>query len=77
MYLGKGAADELLPTWFTRKLKRGAVGDDVARLREILGLPAGNGYDMDVVNAVRRYESGRQLPSTGIVDDLLALHLGE
>jgi len=75
--LGETEAAGLPPTWWQRELSPGMAGDDVASLRERLGLDPGDVYDRELEDAVRRWQSAHELPLTGCVDESLAILLGE
>ena len=63
--LGEAADHELPPEWFTRPLTPGDTGPDVAVLRTLLHLPAGEVYDDETRRAVLRFQSAHGLELTG------------
>lgn len=73
--LGEAADHKLTPEWFTRDLRLGDHGPDVAALREILSLPAGLSFDDETRRAVLRFQSAHELPLTGFVNEQLSLKL--
>lgn len=73
--LGEAADHALPPEWFTRNLKAGCEGEDVAGLRASLGLSAGNLYDEETRRAVLRFQSARGLELSGVVNVRFALML--
>ena len=76
--LGERADAGLVPLWFTRNLREGARGDDVAALRAVLGLSASVVYDHALALAVRRYRSANRLfPLSDLVDRDLAVAIGD
>lgn len=74
--LGETATRGTRPPWWHRSLSRGMYGDDVFALRERLGLSSGD-YDQELEDAVRRWQSANDLTPTGVVDEDLAIKLGE
>ena len=66
--LGEAADHALPPEWFTRTLEPGFSGEDVAGLRESLGLPPGTTYDRETIQAVRRLRSAAGLPLSDVAD---------
>jgi hypothetical protein len=77
--LGETAATAagVAPEWFTRPLERHDVGEDVRVLRQRLGVADDNRFEHDCEDAVRRFQSARDLPLTGKVDEELALLIGD
>ena len=73
--LGEAADHALPPPWFSRDLKAGFEGEDVAGLRASLGLPAGKLFDEETRRAVLRFQSARGLELTGNCDARFALLL--
>ena len=66
--LGEAADHALPPEWFTRTLGPGFSGEDVAGLREALGLSPGTAYDRETIQAVRRLRSATGLPLSDLAD---------
>lgn len=75
--IGESASAHLSPRWYSRELHRGMHGVDVAMVRQRLGLDGGDRFDVDLVAAVRRHQSALGIIPTGIVNESLALLLGE
>lgn len=78
--LGESAANRaaLTPEWYVRDLAPGFEGEDVAALRQILGLlPADSRYGPDLDAAVRRFQSARGLQVDGLVNADLAILIGD
>lgn len=73
--LGESADHSLPPVWFSRTLRAGFSGEDVADLRATLDLPAGDLYDEMTRKAVLRYQSAKGLSLSGVVDLSVALTL--
>jgi len=74
---GETATSGMTPDWFVRDLAYGDTGDDVAALRYMLGLEEGDLFDRRVEDAVRRFESENRVVPTGVVDENLAIEIGE
>jgi peptidoglycan hydrolase-like protein with peptidoglycan-binding domain len=66
--LGEAADHALPPEWFRRTLEPGFSGEDVAGLREALGLPNGDRFDRQTSQAVRRLRSAHGLPPSDTAD---------
>jgi peptidoglycan hydrolase-like protein with peptidoglycan-binding domain len=79
--LGESVVTDLMPRWFHRPLALGTVGDDVAAVnRRLFVHPKGkyeNRFTPDTEAAVRRLQSGNDLPTTGQVGDDEALLIGD
>ncbi len=73
--IGERADVGLPPEWFTRTLRLNDIGEDVAQLRDLLGLVPGALFTHEVEDAVRRFQSSRQITPTGVVDTALILSL--
>ena len=73
--LGQAADHALLPPWFSRDLRTGFSGEDVAGLRSSLGLSVGNVFDEETRRAVLRYQSAHDMPLTGVADRTFCLSL--
>lgn len=66
---GDRARKSKAPGWFTRDLELWTEGEDVRAAREAFGLDARDDrYCPDMEAAVRRFQSERSLPLTGVVD---------
>lgn len=78
--LGESAAGKagLFPDWYTRPIEQMfQEGEDIRALRERLGLGSNdNRFDADAEAAVRRIQSGHNLPVTGLVDEHTARVIG-
>lgn len=74
--IGETVLTGIRPSWWHRRLARGMSGDDVTALRERLELEPGE-YDQECEDAVRRWQSAQGLTPTGVVDESLAIELGE
>ena len=74
--IGETERTDLRPSWWHRELSRGMSGDDVLGLRARLMLSPGD-YDQELEDEVRRYQSAQGLTPTGVVDEALAIMLGE
>lgn len=77
--LGEEATVGMTPEWFTGDLALGDISPAVHKVRCRLGVPhkGDDRFDPDVEKAVRRFQSGHQLPVTGVVDEATAVALGE
>jgi peptidoglycan hydrolase-like protein with peptidoglycan-binding domain len=75
--IGESIRLGMIPDWFNRDMTVGCTGDDVTRLRVLLGLPGGDRYDAPVEAAVRRFQSARHLPLTGRLSKEDAVTLGD
>lgn len=77
--LGPEAREGLAPEWFTGDLALGDIAPSVRNVRCRLNVPhkGSDRFDPDVEKAVRRFQSGHQLPVTGVVDETTATELGE
>lgn len=73
--LGEAADHKLTPEWFTRTLRPGDRGQDVAALRERLGLVPSPSFDDETRRAVLRFQSAHDMKLTGIVNEQLSLKL--
>lgn len=74
--LGEAADAHLTPEWFSRSLRLGCHGEDVAELRHrLMSGDTAHVFDQPLHNAVLRFQSSRGLPLTGVVDEALALLL--
>jgi peptidoglycan hydrolase-like protein with peptidoglycan-binding domain len=67
----------LVPDWFSRPLGSGDSGEDVERLRWLLGLPRAGVFDEAVEVAVRQYQSAHGITPDGTVNKTVATMLGE
>ena len=74
--LGETVLAGLTPSWWHRGLSRGMSGPDVLALRARLDLEPG-GYDLELEDEVRRWQSAHDITPTGVVDEELARLLGE
>lgn len=63
-----------LPEWFCLRL--GDHGTTVAAVAQLLGI-GGSEFTPDLTDAVRRFQSGRRIEPTGVVDAETAQALGE
>jgi peptidoglycan hydrolase-like protein with peptidoglycan-binding domain len=75
--IGESCRRGLLPDWFSHELGLWAVGDDVHRLRTLLGLEPRGRFDRDVESKVRRFQSAHRLPLTGRITQADAIALGD
>jgi murein L,D-transpeptidase YcbB/YkuD len=75
--VGDKASKGQTPEWFDHELCEGDSGDDVAELRKVLGLPAGKKYDLDVANAVRRFQAEVGINTSGCVEEHTAVALAD
>ena len=75
--IGESCRAGLTPDWFSRELGLWSEGDDVQRLRELLGFPDYGRFDQPVEAAVRRFQSAHHLPLTGRVCEADAVALGD
>lgn len=75
--LGESASAHLAPEWFSRTLRLHLGGDDVAALRARLDLPEGTRFTHEVDAAVRRLQSSLSIVPDGVVDEALAILIGE
>lgn len=75
--LGEAPRASLTPSWYSRALARDDYGADVAELRRMLGLPAGDYFDREVEDAVRRFQSSIGMTPDGVVEMTVATALGE
>ena len=73
--LGEAADQALPPVWFSRDLRIGCEGEDVASLRSSLGLPSGSSYDDETRRAVLRFQSAHGLELSGVVNVGIAMQL--
>ena len=73
--LGEAADHALPPVWFSRDLRIGCEGEDVASLRSSLGLPSGSSYDDETRRAVLRFQSAHGLELSGVVNVGIAMQL--
>lgn len=79
LVLGEDPAADLVPHWFDGELELWSHSPAVRAVRCRLGQinKDDDRYDPDVEAAVRRFQSGNQLPVTGRVDEATAIALGE
>ncbi len=70
------AAEAEAITNLIRVINPGAVGEDVERLQQRLGVPATGKFDRWTQNAVRRFQAGIGQPQTGRVDSVTWRALG-
>ena len=75
--IGESCRVGITPDWFGRELALWSEGDDVQRLRELLGFPDYGRFDEPVEAAVRRFQSAHHLPLTGRVCEADAVALGD
>jgi murein L,D-transpeptidase YcbB/YkuD len=75
--IGEPARLGLVPEWFRRPLAPGCHGDDVESLTVMLGLEPTTAFSAEVEDAVRRVQSQLQMIPTGIVDEVVAVALGD
>lgn len=75
--IGEPARKGLVPSWYRRPLGPGTHGDDVESLHEMLGLPASTAFSSMVEDAVRRLQSQLRVTPTGVVDEALAIAIGD
>lgn len=75
--IGEPARLGLVPEWFRRPLGPGDHGNDVESLSVMLGLPATTAFTPEVEAAVRRAQSQLHLTPTGMVDESVAIALGD
>jgi peptidoglycan hydrolase-like protein with peptidoglycan-binding domain len=75
--IGESIRLGMIPDWFSRDMVTGCTGADVTRLRSLLGLPDGDGFDAPVEAAVRRFQSTHHLPLTGVMGEADATALGD
>ena len=77
--LGEDPVAGLVPHWFDGELELWSAGPAVCAVRCRLGQvnKQDDRFDPDVEAAVRRFQSGNQLPVTGRVDEATAIELGE
>jgi hypothetical protein len=67
----------LTPEWFRRPLAAGDHGDDVEHLSTMLGLPATTAFSPEIEAAVRRLQSELRMTPTGVVDEAVAVAIGD
>lgn len=77
--LGEDPAHGQVPAWFEGDLNLNDHSQAVCAVRCRLGVPnkSHDRYDADVEAAVRRFQSGHDLPVTGVVDLATAIELGD
>jgi peptidoglycan hydrolase-like protein with peptidoglycan-binding domain len=75
--IGESIRLGMIPDWFHRDMVTGDTGDDVTRLRALLGLPDGDRFEVALEAAVRRFQSAHHLPLTGQVHEKDAVALGD
>lgn len=77
--LGEDARAGLTPEWFSQTLRLNDHSQAVCAVRCRLGVPnkTHDRFDADVEAAVKRFQSGHDLPVTGEVDEATAVELGE
>jgi peptidoglycan hydrolase-like protein with peptidoglycan-binding domain len=75
--IGEPSRRGLVPEWFRRPLAPGCHGDDVESLSFMLGLEPTTAFSPEVEAAVRRFQSQLQMIPTGIVDEVVAVALGD
>ena len=75
--IGESIRLGMIPDWFSRDMAVGDTGDDVARLRALLGFSPDTGFDASLEAAVRRFQSAHHLPLTGVMGEADATALGD
>ena len=75
--IGESVRLGMLPDWYVHDLGLGMAGDDVDRLRELLGVQGGGRFDRVLEAAVRRFQSAHRLPLSGVVREMDAVMLGD
>ena len=75
--IGESCRAGVVPDWYHHELGLWSEGEDVHRLRELLGLHAHGRFDQDAEAAVRRFQSAHHLPLTGRVCEADAVALGD
>jgi peptidoglycan hydrolase-like protein with peptidoglycan-binding domain len=75
--IGEPARMGLTPEWFRRPLAAGDHGDDVEHLSTMLGLPATTAFSPEIEAAVRRLQSELRMTPTGVVDEAVAVAIGD
>ena len=77
--LGETAAHQagLAPDWFLRPLTLGCEGEDVHSLARLMGTDPSSLFTADLDAAVRRFQSEADIVPTGVVDQHLAMLIGE
>ena len=75
--IGESVRLGLTPDWFVRETKMGDSGDDIAHMRALLGLSAGESFDAHMEASMRRFQSAHHLPLTGRMRKGDAITLGD
>lgn len=79
--IGESVATSLVPEWYTRSLHLGFAGKDVEVVnRRLFVHPKGkvdNRFTHDTEAAVRRLQSGNDLPANGVIDEDTAILIGD
>ena len=75
--IGESVRADVPPDWYRRELGMRSEGEDVQRLRELLGLHNHGRFDREVEAAVRRFQSAHHLPLTGRIHEPDAAALGD
>lgn len=79
--VGESVVSTLVPEWYTRSLHLGFAGADVEVVnRRLFVHPKGkvdNRFTHDTEAAVRRLQSGNDLPCNGVIDEDTAILIGD
>ena len=75
--IGESVRAGLTPDWYAHELGLWSEGEDVQRLRTLLGFKEWGRFDRDVEAAVRRFQSSHHLPLTGRIKEVDAVALGD
>jgi hypothetical protein len=75
--IGEPSRLGLVPDWYRRPLGPHCHGDDVESLSVMLGLEPTTAFSDEVEAAVRRLQSELQMIPTGLVDEVVAVAIGD
>lgn len=75
--LGDRATKGLTPEWWRRPLQLWDTGKDCEALNAVLNLPPTDRFTPDTEAAIRRWQSARNLPVTGVCHEEIAKILGD